>query len=326
MTEVVHERPCQSNSNNRVCVPNTVTQTSVQNDCQQAEMTRDLFNYNSYPVQQCGGMHLQYEGEQCSPPLISHAEEDINCQALQKSAVEQGVTNVQYIHLREQSVFTGIVKRKRNKRDGALLSRKSMQHDFSAGNAVRENCIQEMAEEIETYAGFSDGVATGSNAWYCTSTHPIGNQNKNPVCNVGCLGDAKMDEVESVASEIVPASELDSLDSPGKFSALTQAHLRDSVLSNNHEGEPVVFMDVSFDASPVDTNSNASVPRTVQRSCVHAKSKSYCGTNGGCAAEEDGGSSCATVVECTDEDEDMECHSAELHSGTVGCKQKFASG
>jgi len=40
---------------------------------------------------------------------------------------------------------------------------------------------------------------------------------------------------------------------------------------------------------------------------------------------EDGGSSDSTVVACTDEDEDLECHSAELYSNSIGCKQKFAS-
>jgi hypothetical protein len=332
ITELTSGSPRQSNSDNRVHVPATVTHSSVQNGCQQAEMTTDLFTDNSYPVQQYlvssdGETSLQFEDEQCSPPLILHDEEELNCQcqALQKSAVEQSVTNVQHINLREQSVFTDSVKQKRNNRDSALLSRKTMQQDFLAGNTVNQDCIQEMSEEFETYAEFSNGVTAGSNARYCTSAHSIGNQNTNPVCNMECSGDAKMNEVGSVTSEIVPASEVDSLDSSDKFSALTQAHLRDSGLSNNHEAETLVFMDVSSDALPVDTNSHASVPRRVQRSCVHAKCKSYCVISGECA-EEDGGSSCATVVECTDEDEDTECHPAEMHSGIVGCKQKFASG
>jgi len=66
-----------------------------------------------------------------------------------------------------------------------------------------------MAEEIdETYTEFADGVAIGSNAWNCTCTHSIGDQNMNA-------------EVELLAFEILPASEVDGLDSSIKFSALT---------------------------------------------------------------------------------------------------------
>ena len=83
-------------------------------------------------------------------------------------------------------------------------------------------------------------------------------------------------------------------------------------MSNYPEAETLVFMDVSSDASPVDINSHASVSRRVQVSCVRAKCKSYCVVS----AKQDGGSSDATVVECTDEDEDIECYSAELHSSS----------
>jgi calcineurin-like phosphoesterase len=59
-----------------------------------------------------------------------------------------------------------------------------MQQDFLAGNTVNGNCVQEMAEEInETCTEFADGVATGNNAWNCTSTHSFGNQNTNAVRN-----------------------------------------------------------------------------------------------------------------------------------------------
>jgi len=89
-----------------------------------------------------------------------------------------------------------------------------MQQDFLAGNTVNGNCVQEMAEEInETYTEFANGVATGSNAWNCSSTPSIGNQNMNAVHNVERMGDAEMNEVESLASEILPASEVDGLDS-----------------------------------------------------------------------------------------------------------------
>jgi hypothetical protein len=95
-----------------VQVADTVTHSSVPSDSQQSEMTAHMFNYNSYPVQQYvvssgGETSLQFEDEQCSPSLISCAEEELNCQPLQKSSVEQVVTNVQQICLREQCVVTG---------------------------------------------------------------------------------------------------------------------------------------------------------------------------------------------------------------------------
>jgi hypothetical protein len=66
-------------------------------------------------------------------------------------------------------------------------------------------------------------------------------------------------------------------------------------------------LDDNSDISTVIINSHDSMSTGVQRSC------------------EDGGSSDSTVVACTDEDEHLECHSAELHSSNIGCKQKFAS-
>jgi len=310
ITELITESPHQSNSDNIVQIADTVTHSSVQTDCQQSEMTPHLCKYNSDPVQQYvlstgGETSLQSEDEQRSPSLISRAEEEPNCQPLQKSSVEQGVTNVQQICLKEQRIFTGSVKQKGDNRDSALLSKKNMQQDILAGSTVNGNCVQEIDE---TYAEFVDGVTTGSNAWYCTSTHSIGNQNTNAVRNVECMGDAEMSEVESLASEIVPASEVDDLDSSDKFPSLRQAPLRDTGISNYHEAESLVISDVSSDASTVILNGHDSVSTRVQRSC------------------EDGGSSDSKAVACTDEDEDMECHSAELHSGIIGCKQKFASG
>ena len=328
MTGLTSESPRQSNSDNCVQVADTATHSSVQSDCQQSEMTTHLFNYNIYPVQQYrvssgGETSLQFEDGHCSPSLISCAEGELNCQPLQKSSVEQDVTNVQQICLREQRVFTGNVKQKGDNRDGTLLSRKNTQQDLLAGYTVNGNNVQEMPEEIsETYTEFADGVVTGSNSWNCTGTHSTDNQNTNAVRNMECMGDTKMNAVASVTSEIVPASEVDSLDYSDKFSALTQAHLRDTGMSNYPEAETLVFMDASSDASPVDINSHASVSRRVKRSCVHAKCKSYCVIS----AEQDGESSDSTVIECTDEDEDVECHSAELHSSNIRCKQKFASG
>ena len=229
-------------------VADTVTHSSVQSDCQQSEMTAHMSNYKSYPVQQYvvssgSETSLHCEDEHCLPSLIICAAEELNCQPLQKSSVEQGVNNVQKICLREQCVFTGNVKPKGDNGDGALLSRKkTWNRIFLGGNTVNGNCVQEMPEEInETCTEFADGVATGSNAWNCTSTHSSGNQNTNAVRNMECMGDAEMNEVESLASEILPASEVDSLDSSDKFSALTQAHLKDNGILNYLETETFSF-------------------------------------------------------------------------------------
>jgi hypothetical protein len=295
ITELISENPHQSNSDNIVQIADTVTHSSVQTDCQQ------------YVVSSDGEKSLQSEDEQRSPSLIC-AEEEPSCQPLQKSSVEQGVTNVQQICLKEQCVFTGSVKQKGGNGDGALY-RKNMQQDILAGNIVNGNCVQEMAEEIdETYAEFAAGVATGSNAWDCTSTHSIGDQNTNAVRNVECMGDVEMSEVESLTSEILPASEVDDLDSPHKFPSFRLGPLRYTEISNYDEAETSVISDVSSDASTIILIGHDSVSTSMQRSC------------------EDGGSSDSKAVACTDEDEDMECHSAELHSGVIGCKQKFASG
>jgi hypothetical protein len=268
-------------------------------------MTAHLFNYNSYPVQpyfvsSSNKTSLQIEDEQCLPPLISCAEEELNCQPLQKSSVEQGVSDVQQVCLREHCVFTGNVKQTGDNRDGALLSRKNMQKDFLAGNTFNGNCVQEMAEDInETYTEFADGVATGRDAWNCTSTHSTGDQNVIAIHNMEYMGDADMNEVESLASEIIPASEVDSIDFSDKFSAITQTHLRDTGISNYHEAETIVFLDDSSDALSVDNNSHTSVSRRVPRSCVPARCESYREVS----AEQDGGSSDSSAVECTDENE-----------------------
>ena len=66
--------------------------------------------------------------------------------------------------------------------------------------------------------------------------------------------------------------------------------------------------DVSSDASTVVINSQDSVSRWVQRSCEY------------------GGTSNSKAVASSDEDEDMECHSAGLHSSNFGFKQELASG
>jgi len=65
--------------------------------------------------------------------------------------------------------------------------------------------------------------------------------------------------------------------------------------------------------------SNASTSRRVLRSCVPARCENYCEVD----AEQDGGSSDSMVVECTDEDKDMVCHSAELHSSNIGSNRSL---
>jgi len=316
MTGLMYERLRQTNSDN--CVQVADTHSSVQSDYQQSEMTAHLFNYNGYPVQQyvvssSDKTSLYIEVEQCPPPLISCAEEEPNCQPLQKSSVEQDVSNVQQVPLREQCVFTDNVKQTGDNKDGALLSSKKMQQDFLPGNAVNGNCVQDMVEEInDTCTEFADSVATVSNVWNCTSTHSTGNQNMNAVHNMECKGDADMNEVESLASKIIPESEVDSIDFTDKFSAITQAYLRDNGISKNHEAETLVFLDDNSGASSVGNNSHASLSRRVLRSCAPAR----CESNHEVSAEQDGGSSDSSVVECTDEDKDMEFHSAEQDGGS----------
>jgi hypothetical protein len=273
-------------------VTDTVTY-SVQSECPQFEVTAHLFNSNSNPVQQCvvssGGE--TGENEQCSPSLISCTAEELNCQPLQKSSVENGAANVQQLHLREQCVFTGSVKQKGDNRDGALLSGENMQQNFLAGNAFNGNCVHEMAEEInETYTEFANGIATGS-ARNCASTQ--GNQHMNAVHNMECMGDAEMNEVESLASEILTAS-----NSCDKFPALTQAHLRDTEISDHHKAETLVFSDGYSDSSTVIINTNDSVSGS-----VHVVCESDCADQGGESSD-----------------------SAELHGSNIGCTQKLASG
>jgi hypothetical protein len=346
MTGRMYERLCQSSSDNYVQSADTIPHSSVQIDCQQSEMAEHLFDYNSYPIQQyvvssSNKTSLRIEDERCPPPLITCAEEELICQPLQNLSVEHGVNNVRQILLREQCVFTGNVKQTGDNRDGASVSRENMQQDFVAGNTFNGNCVQEMAEEInETCTEFTDDVATGNNAWNGTSTHSTANQNTNAVRNVECMGGADMDEVESLGSEIIPASEVDSIDFSDKFSAITQAHLRDTGISKHHEGETLVFLDDSSCASSVDENSHASGSRRVPRSCVPARCERYLevsveqdggsshfsvvegrdeNEDMGChSAEQDGGSSESTVVERMDGDEVIECHSAELHGSNIG--------
>jgi len=107
------------------CLLHCMTQTPVQ----------------QYVVSSGGETSFQSEDEQCSPSLISCAEEEPNCHPLQKSSVEQGVTKVQQICLREQCVFTDNVKQEGDNRDGALLSRKNMQQDILAGYTVNGNGV-----------------------------------------------------------------------------------------------------------------------------------------------------------------------------------------
>jgi hypothetical protein len=290
----------------------TVTHSSVQSECPQLEMTAHLFNYNSNPAQQyvpsVGETSLRFEDKQC---VISCAEREHNCQPLQKSSVDHDVNNVQQLCLRDQCVLTGSEKKTGDNRNGALLSRKNMQQDLLAGNAVNGNCVHERAER---YTEFAVGIAAGSNVGNCAGTPSIGNQNTNVAHNMECMGDVEMNEVESLASEIHPASEVDIVDSPDKLSTLTQAHLRDSGMSNYQEAETLVFSDNSSDASTIISNSQYCVSRSVLAGCER-----YC-------ADQDCGSSDSTAVECTGENEDLECDSAERHSSNIGCKQKFASG
>jgi hypothetical protein len=85
-----------------------------------------------------------------------------------------------------------------------------------------------MPEEInENCTDFADGVARGSNAWNCTSMHSFGNQNTNAVRNAECMGDAEMKLNHWLLRYFQQVKWI--------FSVLTQAHLRDTGISNYHE-------------------------------------------------------------------------------------------
>jgi hypothetical protein len=306
-----------------------------------------LFTYNSHPVQQNlipnGKSKLQVEDEQhprslnngpqlsedehCLPPLMSVAEEEeLHCQAPQKSVVEQSITNVQLVPVSEtNSVFTGNMKQKGQDTEHPVVSEQSIQQDLLAGNTPHEDNDHQMNGD-ETYAQFSDAIAARNSVQHCTSTQSSGNQNKNPVLNAGCAGDGGMSDGRSVASEKVPASEVDDLDSTNKFSALTQGRLTDSQLSNNHVAETLVFIeDSSFDTVSVDTDSDASLSRTVQRCNVSEKSNSIILVDDACNEQDDGRCS-VMIVKCMNEEEHVAPSSLELDDGVVGYREMFASG
>jgi hypothetical protein len=75
-----------------------------------------------------------------------------------------------------------------------------------------------------------------------------------------------------LVSEILPASEVDSLASSDKFSALTQEHLRDTGISNYRDAETLVFLDDNSNASTVIVDSHDFVSTRVQRSCEDGES------------------------------------------------------
>jgi hypothetical protein len=235
--------------------------------------------------------------------------------------VEQSIANVQLVPVSEtNSVFTGNIKQKGQDTEHPVMSEQSMQQDLLAENAPNEDNDHQMNGD-ETYAQFSDAIAARNSVQHCTSTQSSGNQNKNLVLIAGCLGDDEMSDGRSVDSEKVPACEVDDLDSSNKLSALTQAYLTDSQLSNNHTAEILGFTeDSSF-----DTDSNASLSGTVQRCRVSENTKSIAAVNGDCNEQDDG--SCSVIIgKCMKEEEHMEVSSPELDDGTVEYREVFASG
>lgn len=259
------------------------------------------------------------------PPLTSVA--DCNCQSLQKSVVEQNISNMpQFPVLENNSEFSGNRKHKEQYTDYPEVSEQSMQQDYLAGNTLHEDDAQELVGDVnEMYDQFADAIRTRHGAQYYTSTQSSGSQNMNPLFNADSLRDDEVSDAKSVASEVIPASEVDDLDSSDKFSALTQACLTGSVLSNNQAGENLVFVDTGSGVSSSVTENNASAPGTVKRGHVFEENKSRSEVKEDCI--EQGDRRCSVLSDkYTNEDEHMELSSAELDSGTVEYKVMFASG
>jgi hypothetical protein len=337
----------QLNSEDHSQVTENPTLSSIEDDSEQLDSITGLFTYNSHPVQQNlisnGQSKLQVEDEQhppslnngpqfseaelCLPPLMSVAEEgEVPCQAPQKSVVEQSIANVQLVPDSEtNSVFTGNMKQKGQDAEHPGVSEESMQQDLLAENTPHEDNDCQMNED-ETYAQFSDAIAARNSVQRYTSTQSSDNQNRSPVLIAGCSGDDEMSDGRPVASEKVPSSDVDDLDSTNKFSALTQAHLTDSQMSNNNIAETLVFTDnSSSDALSVDTGSNASLSETVKRCHVSENSKSIRVVSDDSNEQDDG--NCSVVIgKCMNEEENMELSSLELDDGTVEYREMFASG
>jgi hypothetical protein len=316
--------------------------SSLEDDPQQSDLITSLFTYNSHPVQQMllsdDQSKLQVEDEQpslnngprlteakqCLPPLLSIAEEgELHSQNTHETLVGENIANTQLDPvLDSNSVFTGSMKQKGQ---DPVVSGQRVLQDLLAGNTSYEDNDHQMNGD-ETYAQFSDAIAARNSTQHCTSTQSSNNQNKKPVLSAECSEDEDTSDGRSVASEEVPASEVDDLDSANKFSALAEASLTDSELSNKHVAETLVFIDdSSSDVLSASSDSNASLSRTVQRCHVPEKNKSMLKVNYECKEQGDG-SCIALIGKCVNEDEHMELSSLELNDGTVECRVTFASG
>jgi hypothetical protein len=334
------------NSEDHSQVAENSPSSSTVDDPQQLDLVTTLFTYNSHPVQQRlvsdgkskpqvqDGQHPPSlnngarltEDEHCLPPLTSVAEEEeLHCEAPHKSLVEGEIANKQLDPVLEiNSVLTDSMKPKGQDREHPVISEQSLERDLFARNTPREDNGHQMNED-ETYAQFSDAIAARNSVQHCTSTQSSGNQNLNPVVNAGCLEDDEVNDGRSVASDEVPASEVDDLDSADKFSALRRASLTDTELSNKRVGDSVGFNeDPSSDASTECTDSGASLSITVQRRLMSENNESVLLVNDG--KEQDEGSYSASVGKCMNEEERTEPSSLELDDGTVEHREMFASG
>jgi hypothetical protein len=342
----VHE--CnQLNSEDHSQVAKNPAPPSVEDDPQQSDLITSLFTYNSHPVQQNliseGQSKLQVEdkrhppslnngprlieAEQCLPPLIAAAEEEeLHCQEPRKSLVEGNIANTQLDPVLESnSVFVDSMKQKGQDTEHPVVSEQTVLQGSLTENTPHENNDHQMNGN-ETYAQFSDAIAARSSVQHCTSTQSSGNQNEKPVLSTGCSADDAMSDGGSATSEEVPSSEVDDVDSANKFSALTQASLADSELSDKHVAETLVFIEESSsDVSSAHSDSNASLSRTVRRCRASEKDKSTLQVNDECKEQGDGRCS-ALIGKCMNEDERTELSSVELNDGTVECRVKFASG
>jgi hypothetical protein len=259
------------------------------------------------------------------PPLMSVA--DHKFQSLHKSMAEQSISNIlSFPVLDTNSEFTGNRKHKEKYAEHAVVSKQDMRQDYLAGNILHEDDAQEVVDEVnEMYDQFADAIKTRSDAQYYTSTQSGSSQSMNCVYNADFLGHGEVSDAQSLASEVIPTSEVDELDVSDRFSALTQACVTDRVLSNNQADESVVFLEDGSNVTSSVTKNNASLHITGKRSHVFEENKTRSEVKEDCI--EQGHRRCSVLRDkFTAEDEHMEVSSAELGSNVLKYEVTFASG
>lgn len=257
------------------------------------------------------------------PPLTSVG--DRNCWSLQKSVAEQNISNTSQFPLSEKiSDFSGNSNCKEQHSEHSVVSEQSMQQDYIAGSMFHKDDAQERVDEInEMYDQFANAIQTRSGAQYYTSTQSSGSQNMTPVFNADSSRGDELSDTESVASEVIPASEVDDLDLSDKFSALKQACVTSSLPSSNQDIEDLLFVDdIGSGVSSSVTKNNGGI---AEGGHIFEENKSGSEVKEDCIAQ--GDRRCRVLSDKhTTEDEHMGLSSAELDNDTIEYKVVFASG